>query len=107
MLLEATKWYLGRSLKDIREKKGLTQRELARLSGVGETTISQTELDFSQPTLGFMREIEKALGLPVGALYRQSYPESERLPQEPRPRGRPQKEPKDKPPREREKEAGP
>lgn len=99
--MEAKKWYIGRALKTIREKQGLTQRDLALKSGVGEATIGHAEQDFSQPTIGFVREIECALALQPGELYLRGYPESERLPQSPRPRGRP---PKKAP---KEKEAGP
>ena len=67
----------------------MTQEELAARMGTGRSTIGSVERDVCQPLLGVLWAIEEVLGLPHGELVRLSYPESQRLPQEPRQRGRP------------------
>ena len=81
--------YIGRILQELRKLQGLTQEDLAARMGTRRTTVSAAERDVGQPILGVLWAIEEALGLPHGELVRLSYPESERLPQEPHPRGRP------------------
>lgn len=86
------KYYIGRELRSRRESKGMSQYDLARAAAVPQTTINQTELDQTQPTIGLIRDLEAALDARPGELYLASYPETERLPQVPRRRGRPQKQ---------------
>ncbi len=39
---------IGRKLKGIRIRLGMSQRQLARVSGVANATISQTEFSFER-----------------------------------------------------------
>lgn len=81
--------YVGRVLREIRERHGRTQEWVAARMGTSQATVASVERDACQPLLGVLWSIEEALGLPHGELVRLSYPESERLPQGPHPRGRP------------------
>lgn len=87
--------YVGRVIQSIRNDRGLSQKDLAVRMGTGQKTVSNVEMDESQPVLGVLWGLEEALGLPHGELTRRSYPEIERLPQEPRRRGRPPRKEQD------------
>lgn len=41
---------LGRKLKELREERGLTQREAARLLGISNTRLSEYELGYTRTT---------------------------------------------------------
>ena len=49
------------SLKEIREKKMITQRELAVSSGIGIATICRIEAEKVKPSLRTIRALAKAL----------------------------------------------
>jgi transcriptional regulator with XRE-family HTH domain len=87
--------YIGRIIQKLREERGLTQYDLAARMNTARSTVRNIEVDDCQPTLNAIWYMEEALGLPHGELVRLSYPESERLPQEPRQRGRPKQQGKD------------
>ena len=55
-------------LKEIREKKFITQRELAAKSGVGLTTIARLELSRQRPRISTARKLAVALGIEPGEL---------------------------------------
>lgn len=50
-----------RRLVEWRQKRGLSQRELARVSGVGHITIARIETGVFDPRLGTLRRLAKAL----------------------------------------------
>jgi transcriptional regulator with XRE-family HTH domain len=52
-------------LREIREGKVLTQRELAATSGVSPTTIINIEAGRIRPHPGTLRKLAKALEMPV------------------------------------------
>jgi transcriptional regulator with XRE-family HTH domain len=58
----------GRALKDIREKRGLTQEQLAARSGVTVGTISQLERGVREPTLIVVSKIAAELGITITRL---------------------------------------
>jgi transcriptional regulator with XRE-family HTH domain len=58
----------GENIKNIRRKKGLTQEELGRLLGVGKSAVSRWESGEREVTLGTMRSIAAALGVPLERL---------------------------------------
>jgi len=45
-----------------RQKEGLTQKELAEKLGTKQSAISRFEAGKINPTIGFLRELAKALG---------------------------------------------
>jgi len=51
-----------------REKRGLTQDELARRSWIHRVTLANIERGAEQPTLDTLARIAKALKVPVGDL---------------------------------------
>lgn len=55
-------------LKELRKKKGLTQRKLASLAGLRRATIISLELGQSSPRLATLDKLAAALEVPVGRL---------------------------------------
>lgn len=60
---------IGRVIKRLREAKGLTQAELARLLDVGRSTIWNWENEKKLPAAKMQPRIALALGTTVGALH--------------------------------------
>jgi transcriptional regulator with XRE-family HTH domain len=59
---------VGRRLRGLREAKGLTLSELARLAGVGKATLSGLENGTRDPRLETLYAIAAALEVPMSAL---------------------------------------
>jgi transcriptional regulator with XRE-family HTH domain len=60
---------VGRELKKLREREGLSQLELAKRAKVGQGYISELEAGQKKnPGLETLRKIAKALGVPVTEL---------------------------------------
>jgi len=55
----------GQKLRIIRAMKGLTQREVARLTGVPREVVSALENDAIAPSEHYRRKIETGLGWPT------------------------------------------
>ncbi len=56
-------------LKKIREEKGMTQVELANLTGLGQSTISNLEsLHNRKVTADSVKKLAKALNVPIDEL---------------------------------------
>lgn len=51
------------TLKEFREKKGLSQTELANRVGLKQTTISQYENGSRRPNLSMAKKMAEALGM--------------------------------------------
>jgi transcriptional regulator with XRE-family HTH domain len=75
----------GDRLKDLRERAGVTQRELAARAGLGQKTISNWEQGISEPVWSNVLALAKALGLDCRAF------EQEPAPRPKTGRGRPPK----------------
>lgn len=56
-------------LRRVRERHGLSQRELARRAGVSNATISLIEHGRTDPSLGMLKKILEALPLSMGAFF--------------------------------------
>jgi transcriptional regulator with XRE-family HTH domain len=54
---------IGRRLRDIRTRLGLSQRQLARVSGVANATISQIEAGKLNPTVSMLKRVLD--GIPI------------------------------------------
>jgi transcriptional regulator with XRE-family HTH domain len=62
---DRTRQELADALRRCRERKGLAQKELARICGITQTTISEIENGKANPTLEVMQRLAEALGVPV------------------------------------------
>lgn len=56
------------NLREVRKQKGLTQKELAKLSGVSVAYISMLELQKRSPTIFVLVNLAKVLNVKVGDL---------------------------------------
>ena len=57
-------------LKQARHKKGLSIRELAKVSGVGKASIERIEAEKTTPRIDTLCKLAKALDVPVTELFR-------------------------------------
>lgn len=57
---------VGSEIREIRQELGLTQKQLAEVSGYTNGWISVIERDIERPTKQFLVDIEIALGVPLG-----------------------------------------
>ena len=58
----------GERLSELRHRSGLSQRELAELSGVGRVTIARIEAASQSPRLETAQRLAAAMGCPIQAL---------------------------------------
>ena len=61
---------LGKNLKRIRTKKGMTQGDIVRTLGVSRSFVSNIENGKTNPTLATIAKLAKALGVSVEELIR-------------------------------------
>ena len=59
---------IGMQLKQIRKAKGLSQTALARKARVSRAYVFRLEAGGSDPTVGVLQRLAKALGVPVTKL---------------------------------------
>lgn len=59
---------LGKAIRQLREKQGTTQEDLAHAADITTGTLSLIERGHANPTWGTVRRIAKALGLSMGEL---------------------------------------
>ncbi len=59
---------LGKNLKRIRTKKGISQGEIGRILEVDKSFVSNIENGKTNPTLATIAKIAKAIGVSVGEL---------------------------------------
>ena len=58
----------GYLIKEFREKKQLTQKELAEKLCVSEKTVSKWETNKGLPDIGILEELSKSLGVSIAEL---------------------------------------
>ncbi|MBD5463645.1 MAG: helix-turn-helix domain-containing protein [Lachnospiraceae bacterium] len=56
---------IGKKIREMRKKAGLTQKELGKLSNTSETTIKQYELDKRQPRIEQLKKIANVLNVKI------------------------------------------
>jgi XRE family transcriptional regulator, regulator of sulfur utilization len=56
---------MGRRLKRLREAKGLSQYALADKAGISRRYVMKLEAGQSDPTVGMLQRLAKALAVPV------------------------------------------
>ncbi|MGI9237283.1 MAG: cupin domain-containing protein [Woeseiaceae bacterium] len=60
---------IGRRLREVRERLGLSQRQLARQSGVANATISQIEASKLNPTVSMLKRILDGVPISLGEFF--------------------------------------
>jgi transcriptional regulator with XRE-family HTH domain len=58
----------GRTLKRLRTERGLSMYALAKRAGISDVYVGKLETNKSDPTLGMLRRLAKALDVPVTRL---------------------------------------
>ena len=56
---------LGRAIRQLRDERGLRQKDLAQAADMNVTAISHIERGRANPAWGTVRRIASALGVPV------------------------------------------
>jgi XRE family transcriptional regulator of biofilm formation len=59
---------IGKELRKAREEAGLTQEQLAHLTGIDRSYISELEHDKKSPTLDRLSRLGKAIGIRLSIL---------------------------------------
>ena len=57
------------AIKMLREKSGLTQKQLGQQLGIGQSTVAMWETDLSKPRADKLPELAKILGCTIDELY--------------------------------------
>jgi transcriptional regulator with XRE-family HTH domain len=65
---------VGVRLREIRQRRGLTLREVAALGGVSESFLSQVERGRSNASIATLQRVASALGLTIGDLFESASP---------------------------------
>ena len=60
---------IGRTIREIRKKKNLTLRDVALMTSLTESLISQIETSKANPSIASLVAISRALGVPIGAFF--------------------------------------
>jgi transcriptional regulator with XRE-family HTH domain len=66
--MSGTRENLAQALRDYRERKRLTQKELAQLCSITQTTVSEIENGKANPTLDVLVKLAEALQVPIVGL---------------------------------------
>ncbi len=64
-----TEVLVGRNLRDLRTKRGLSLRALAELSGLNVNTLSLVENGKSSPSVGTLQQLAQALNVPITTFF--------------------------------------
>lgn len=66
--------HAGKNIRRLRKERGLSQKDLRRLAGISQQTISTTETGAHEPHMGTLRKIAKGLGVSVVDLLAEDAP---------------------------------
>jgi transcriptional regulator with XRE-family HTH domain len=69
----------GKRIRELRERRGLTQARFGKRAGVAADTVSRVEGAHFSPTLDTMIKLAEALDLPLEGLLRDNFDESDEL----------------------------
>lgn len=70
----ATNQHPGQVLRDLRTKRGMTMQELSEASGVSVSMISKVETGNGDPSLSALRDLARALRVPLSLFFRDDSP---------------------------------
>ena len=59
---------IGKTIASVRKEKGLKQYQLARMSGMSKSYLSEIENDYKTPDLNILEKISSALNVPINIL---------------------------------------
>jgi transcriptional regulator with XRE-family HTH domain len=68
---EAPSVYVGHLLRQLREERGISIRELSRISGLSANALSMIERGRTSPSVSTLYRLTDALNVPITALFRQ------------------------------------
>jgi len=60
---------VGRQLRALRQRQGLTLQQLASMTDLSRSFISQIEVGAANPSVGSLKKVADALGVPIGSLF--------------------------------------
>ncbi len=60
---------LGKKLREVRKRKGLTLQQVASGAGVSKSFISQIESGATKPSIASLKKVGDVLGIPIAALF--------------------------------------
>jgi transcriptional regulator with XRE-family HTH domain len=69
---EALTGHVGSILRQLREERGISIRELGRLSGLSANALSMIERGLSSPSVSTLYRLTDALNIPITALFSQA-----------------------------------
>jgi transcriptional regulator with XRE-family HTH domain len=70
---------IGRRLRAIRSERGMSQRQLARVSGVANATISQIEAGRLNPTVSMLKKVLDGFPISLSEFFADDFDASERI----------------------------
>ena len=70
---------IGRRLRDIRTRLGVSQRQLARVSGVANATISQIEAGKLNPTVSMLKKVLDGVPISMSEFFADDFDFAERI----------------------------
>lgn len=62
------KWAFGQALREARERKGISQEQLAKMSGLDRSFISLVERGIQSPNVVVLLKVAEVLGVPAADL---------------------------------------
>lgn len=65
---------IGERIRQLREAAGLSGNALAKLAGIGQSTLSRIESGVHSPTLDVLEKISDALGITLAELVGEQHP---------------------------------
>ena len=69
---EAPSTHVGGLLRRLREERGISMRELSRISGLSANALSMIERGLTSPSVSTLYRLTDALNVPITALFRQT-----------------------------------
>lgn len=70
---------IGRRLRAIRTRLGMSQRQLARVSGVANATISQIEAGRLNPTVSMLKKVLDGIPMPLSEFFANDFEAPDRI----------------------------
>ena len=70
---------IGRRLRAIRTRLGMSQRHLARVSGVANATISQIEAGRLNPTVSMLKKVLDGIPMPLSEFFADDFEAGDRI----------------------------